>query len=224
MGSIVFFVFLLLFIVFLFGLFSIAEGRSNPVSTLTQRARVPQTEKRSRAAAIAARRAGYESGEDYVQVTDIGLLAYRQTDEPRLVRYGGVLLDTHYLRPFIELWLPYDARGQVRFELVDNDGRLRYADEDEYDLEPGTNTVLPGTWLPLKGKTIEPGEWRLRVLASNTLLAVHVFDWQAVGGGRIQRYVTSDGEISPSLQQALQARPSEAMSLSDLLSDQEEWS
>jgi hypothetical protein len=224
MGSIVFFVFLLLFVVFLFGLFSIAEGRSNPVSTLTQRARVPQTEKRSRAAAIAARRAGYESGEDYVQITDIGLLAYRQTDEPRLVRYGGVLLDTHYLRPFVELWLPYDARGQVRFELVDNDGRLRYADEDEYDLEPGKNTVLPGTWLPLKGKTIDPGEWRLRVLASNTLLAVHVFDWREVGGGRIQRYVASDGEISPSLQQALQARPSEAMSLSDLLSDQEEWS
>ena len=222
MSSIVLVVFLILFIMFLFGLFSIAEGRSNPVSTLTQRARTPQADKHSRAAAIAVRRAGYESGEDYVQVTDIGLLAYRQTDEPRLVRYGGVLLDTHYLRPFVELWLPYEARGQIRFELVDSDGRLRYADEADYDLERGKNTVLPGTWLPLKGKTIDPGEWRLRVLASNTLLGVHVFDWREVGGGRIQRYVSSDGEISPSLQQALQARPSEVMSLSDLLSDQEE--
>lgn len=221
MGSIILVVFILFFIIFLFGLFSIAENRSNPAKSQSSRTE-RRTETHSKAADRAMRRAGYDVSPDYVQVTDIGVLAYRHTDEPRLVRYGDVMLDSRYLRPFAELWLPYEARGEVRFELVDDNGRVRYADESEYDLLPGKNTILPGTWLPLENKAIQPATWRLRLLASETLLAVHAFGWREVGGGRIQRYMTSDGEISPTLQQALQSSPRESVSLSDLLSDQEE--
>ena len=84
------------------------------------------------------------------------------------------------------------------------------------------NTVVPGTWLPLEGKTIVPEDWNLRVLAGQTLLAVHSFGWQPVGGGAIQKYVSSDGELSEALLQALNARQREAVSLSELLGDQEE--
>src|SRR5690554_4866619 len=51
-------------------------------------------------ARAAMQKAGYEASDSYVQVTDIGLLAYRNTDEGKIVRQGDVLLDTRYLRPF----------------------------------------------------------------------------------------------------------------------------
>lgn len=166
--------------------------------------------------------AGYEGGSAYVQVADIGLLSYRQSSEPKLVRYGDVLMDTRYLRPFVDLALPYAVSGVVRFELMDSEGRLRYADEARYDLDEGKNTLLPGTWLPLDGKKLRPGRWQLRVLAGGALVAVHDFGWQPVGGGTIQRYSDGDGEISLELQRAMQSKPREAVSLSELLADQEE--
>ncbi len=222
MAGFVFLVFMVLFMLFLFGLYSIAEGRSNPLSRVDLRRRTGRLEETSAAAHLAMKRAGYDAGPEYVQTTDVGLLAYRNSEEPKLVRYSDVVLDTHYLRPFAELWLPYAASGPIRFEIIDSDGRLRYADEVEYNLTYGLNTLLPNTWLPLKGKTINPGRWTLRVMAGNTLLAVHVFGWQTVGGGQIQRYVHSDGEISTDLMHAMQVSPRENVSLSDLLNNQED--
>lgn len=216
-------VFVLLFVILLFGLLTIAEGRPRLSAQSKRSRRTRRTmPANNRAAQQAMQRAGYQGGDEYVEVADIGLLTYRHSDEPKMVRYGDVLVDTHFLRPFIELWLPYRSRGMVRFEFVDSAGRLRYVDEAEYDLEPGDNVLLPSTWLPLRGKTIAPGEWRLQVTAGGTLLAVHPFGWQPVGGGELQPYIASDGEISPALQHALRARAREAVSLSDLLSDQEE--
>ncbi len=227
MGMMFLVLFIILFVFLLFGLLSVAEGRSNSAST--RRGSRQRSNRAQRAAARgnivaqeAMRRAGYEGGGNYVEVTDIGLLAYRQSDEPKMIRHGDVLVDTHFLRPFIELWLPYRSRGTVRFELLDNAARMRYVDEAEYDLEPGENVLLPSTWLPLRGKTIPPGEWRLQVMAGDTLLARHPFGWQQVGGGELQPYIASDGEISPALQQALRGHARQAVSLSDLLSDQEE--
>jgi hypothetical protein len=221
--------FIILFVFVLFGLLSVAEGRSGSTTTPRRRGsrrrskRAEQVVERGNTAAQRAmQRAGYEGGGDYVEVTDIGLLAYRQSDEPKMIRYGDVLVDSHFLRPFIELWLPYRSRGTVRFELLDDAGRMRYVDEAEYDLEPGENVLLPSTWLPLGGKTIPPGEWRLQVMAGDTLLARHPFGWQQVGGGELQPYIASDGEISPALQRALRGHAQQAVSLSDLLSDQEE--
>lgn len=216
---------LLLVVFALIFLFSFMARASAPWSSETMRAGWTARRKRvalTETAQQAMARAGYEPGSEYVQVADLGLLAYRHTREPKLVRAGSVLMDTRYLRPFADLVLPYDASGEVRFELIDGAGRLRYADEARYDLVGGRNTVLPGTWLPLEGKPIPPGDWALRVLAGETLLAVHRFGWQPVGGGAIQRYVASDGELSETLQQAVAARQREAVSLSELLADQEE--
>jgi hypothetical protein len=222
MGGIIFLLFIVAFVVVLLRLFSATEGRGGRFSGVREWSR-PRAEVRlSLAARRAMQRAGYQGGEAYVSVVDVGLLAYRGSTDPKLVRYGDVLMDTDFLRPFVELWLPHQARGAVRLELVDQEGRLRYADESRYDLMRGANTLLPGTWLPLKGKTVTPDEWSLRVLAGDTLLAVHTFGWRTVGGGRIRRYMASDGEISSSLQRALRVQSREAVSLSELLSDEEE--
>jgi hypothetical protein len=223
MSIIVFVVLITLFIMFLFGLFVIAErqpGSGNPTRSQKRSKRDPQL---TPAATEAMRNAGYAGTPDYVQVTDIGLLAYRHSDEPKLVRSGDVMVDTRYLRPFVELWLPYAVSGSVRFELIDSNNRLRYADEEDYDLEHGKNTLLPDTWLPLEGKTVTPGDWALHVLAEDRLLAAHTFGWDPVGGGPIQEYVDSDGEISQELQQLLTTKSRHTVSLSDLLSDQEDW-
>jgi len=224
--------FALIFIIFvLIALFSfygqISQWMMSEASAQRSRTRRgPRAKRRhveiTEAAWEAMARAGYQASSEYVQVTDIGLLAYRLRNEPKIVRNSGVVMDTRYLRPFVELALPYPATGEIRFELVDHEGRLRYADEAQYDFHSGRNTVLPGTWLPLEGKAIVPEDWMLRVLAAGTLLAAHRFGWQPVGGGTIQQYVASDGELSDALQQALNARQREAVSLSDLLSDQEE--
>jgi hypothetical protein len=222
MASLIFLVLVILFIMFLFGMFSVTGGKTQPSPARRARTRPARDNRVSQAAQTAMQRAGYQGGDSYVGVTDVGLLAYRGTDEPKLLRYGDVMADTAYLRPFIELWLPYVARGPVRFELTDSQGRLRYADESQYELERGPNTLLPGTWLPLQDKPPGPGDWKLRVMAGSTLLAVHTFGWQAVGGGEIQRYAASDGEISPSLQQALRVHSQQPVSLDDLLAGQEE--
>jgi hypothetical protein len=227
MGMHIFVLLIVLFVLFLFGLMSVAEGRNiRPTTTRGGQRRTKRKQRSSSRGNTAARdamqRAGYAGGGEYVEVTDIGLLAYRQSDEPKMVRYGDVLVDTHFLRPFIELWLPYQSRGTVRFELLDGTARVRYVDEADYDLEPGENVLLPSTWLPLHGKTIPTGEWRLQVMAGDTLLARHAFGWQQVGGGELQPYIASDGEISPALQQALRGHARQEVSLADLLSDQEE--
>jgi hypothetical protein len=220
MEALIFLVFIALVLALVFGKFSFSERRGNnaPAAHAAQR-QPPLTD----AAQRAMQRAGYQADPRYVQVADMGLLAYRHTHKPRLVREGDVLLDTNYLRPFVELRLPHAARGTLRFELLDHTGQLRYADEAQYNLKPGKNTLLPGTWLPLEDKVIEPYEWQLRVSTKDTLLAEHRFGWRAVGGGDLQRHVQADGEISLALVQALEAQSMEGMSLSELLDDQEDW-
>ena len=237
MGVMVFIIFFAVFALFLFWLFSTAEGAPSdyrdervasprtPQSRL-QQARASQTHS-SRAPApntvaqAAMRRAGYGASPNFVQVSDLGLLAYREDDEPKIVRTSDVLMDTDYLRPFVELWLPHRSQGHVRFELLDSENRLRYADERHYNLNYGRNTLLPQTWLPLRGKAIVPGDWQIRVTVGETVLAVHRFGWRDVGGGVIQRYVHSDGELSPELLQLARASQDDSLSLSDLLADQE---
>ena len=240
MNVIIFLVFIAIFIFLLVGLFRIAEGRrktetrprtASPYTPESQhmntrRTRLstqqPSTTRSKKTALQAMQRARYDVGEKYVRVTDIGLLEYRGTNRPRLLREEQIRANSDYLRPFVELWLPYRSRGMVRFELIERvDGRTRlhFADEDEYDLKAGINALLPGTWLPLQDKVIDYADrWRLRILVGHTLLADHRFGWrEAIGGSEIQRHMANDGEISSALQQALSAQQGESISLDDLL-------
>jgi hypothetical protein len=176
---------------------------------------------RSRVASLATRRARYPGGAEYVNVTDLGLLVYEDNQRVRLVRQDSIPTDAQYLRPFVELWLPHQARGAVRFEIRDRQGRLRYADEARYDLEHGYNTLLPGTWFPLRGEAEAFDTWEYRVLARGMTLAIHRFTWR-VAGSALRPYLASDGEISPALQAALRTQAAQPVSLSELLAGQEE--
>ncbi len=223
MGGIVFLAFVILFALFIFGAFSNSAPREAPSRDRREVLRDRRPVRRAGSSSVAQKamnRAGYQSGDAYARVVDLGMLAYRQSDEPRIVRSGAVWTDTEYVRPFVDLWLPHRARGKVRFELVDAAQRLRYADEAGYDLDRGKNTLLPQTWLPIRGRAADGDQWNLRVIAGETLLAVHDFGWQSPGG-EIKQYMVSDGEISPELLHALSDERGKKMSLSDLLSDQD---
>jgi hypothetical protein len=231
MNAIIVLIFILLFLLLLFNVASSTRSEVKPPVRNRQVRRPASSQRSARSsrdqasvsetASRAMWRARYEADSSYLQVSDVGLLAYRHMDEPK-VRYGDIMMDTRYLRPFAEVWLPYDASGSLRFEIIDSQGRRRYADEARYQLKRGKNTLLPRTWLPLEGKAIAPGDWMMRVLAEDTLLADHVFSWQAVGGGTIQQYIQGDGEISPVLQAMLRSKSVEAVSLSELLDTQDE--
>lgn len=225
----VFFVIMMLFVILYFsGAFSVVKNRRE--SSQDDRRTAIRSDARARmrsgpritpAARAAMRRAQYDSGDAYVRVHDIGLLAYHEADEPRLIRSSRVWTDTDYLRPFAVLWVPHQARGMVRMAIVDGDGRTRYADETRYDLQPGDNTLLPGTWLPLRGLPLAAETWSLRIVVGDTVLAEHAFGWQQAGES-LRQYIESDGEISPELQQALTGQGSQAVSLSQLLSKHDE--
>lgn len=225
----VFFVIVMLFIILYFsGVFSVATNRRESSQdehrTATRsdaRAHMRAGSRMTPVARAAMRRAQYDSGDAYVRVHDIGLLAYREADEPRLVRSSSVWTDTDYLRPFVALWVPHQARGMVRMAIVDGDGRTRYADETRYDLQPGDNTLLPGTWLPLREPPLTTETWSLRIVVGDTVLAEHTFGWRQAGES-LRQYIEADGEISPELQQALTGQGSQAVSLDQLLSEHDE--
>jgi hypothetical protein len=197
-----------------------SEQATGESDTFRRRKNVPHIEQ-SPVALKATRQARYPGGPEYVNVTDLGLLVYQDRDQLRLVRQGPVPADAGYLRPFAELWLPYRARGTVRFEIRDKKGRLRYADEARYDLEHGYNTLLPGTWLPLRDEQVALETWEYRLLAGEMTLAVHRFVWQPAGKA-LRPYLANDGEISPKLEAALRAQAAQPVSLSELLASQEE--
>ena len=200
-----------------------AQKRTPRKRTLRKRKERVSTARPTSAAQQAMSRAGYAGGAQYANVTDVGLLAYRHPEaDPRVVRGQGVLLDTRFLRPFVTLWLPRAARGHVRFEIWDADGRLRYADEARYSLHAGENPLLPNAWLPVEGKGRVADRWTLRVLVSGVLLAEHVFGWRAVGESPLKPYIAADGEISPELWQMAQEEAAQQVSLTELLAGQEE--
>ncbi len=196
-------------------------GRATGESGTFRRGQGTAHIEQSPVAVKATQRARYPGGPEYVNVTDLGLLVYQDSDQLRLVRQGPVPADAGYLRPFAELWLPHRARGTVRFEIRDGRGRLRYADEARYELEHGYNTLLPGTWLPLRDEQVAFETWEYRLLAGGMTLAVHRFVWQPAGSV-LRPYLASDGEISPELQAALRTQAAQPVSLSELLAGQGE--
>lgn len=224
MGDIILLIIILIVLASVFGAFSSNDRPARSDSRQRTAAR-PRTVGSSglryaQSARMAMTRAGYANNPRYVQLTDLGLLAYDRIDKPQLVRLGDIVDNTRYLRPFAELWVPYECSGSVRLELIDQTGRLRYADDARYELGRGYNTVLPDTWLPLEGKVIEPGTWQLRVSANNNVLGVHEFGWRPARGSSLAQYIESDGELSPELAAALQQQQSRAMSLSELLGEE----
>src|SRR5262249_45821521 len=118
------------------------------------------------------------------------------------------------------------GNGIIGFNLIDEEGNLRYSSRSRYKIEPGQNFLTPPTWFPLADQNPD-GTWSIAVnLGNNRLLAVHEFGWLFVGG-EVRAQFTGDGEISPVLRRLME-NPSptleESVSLDDLLLEQAEES
>ncbi len=174
-----------------------------------------------RLAVQAVQRAGLDPRDLAVTPVDLGVLVYGEEDVPTLYRESKLPPDAEYVRPFVVLRSPRRARGKIRFELVDGQGTRRFIDETPWELKAGETFVYPSTWLPAHKIENFDGDWKLRVFAAGTLLAVHELTWRDPGGGEFRRYLNGDGEISDDLVQELRQVRMDKLSLDDLLEDQD---
>ncbi len=170
----------------------------------------------------AARRAGVDPEEAAVLPIDIGLLAFDDTGAPSIFRTAPVGDFARAIQPYIQLRLLRRAKGRIRFEVADANGKLVFAHEDDYALQPGVNLVSPRARLPLTKPAALRGRWKLRVKADGVPIAVHTFTWEHDDSQLFRRHLVSDGEISLELRDLMMENQLEALSLDDLLVDQQQ--
>ena len=166
----------------------------------------------------ATQRANYQGG---FVLTDIGLLAYRAPQSPKIVRTTPVMTDMRWLRPFVEVRGSSHGKATIVLEIVDNRGRAHFRDEVTARLR-GKTRILTETWLPLERIVLSGGRWSLVVTINGVRVAVHRFEWAAIGSEDILEDVREDGEIGDELRSAVAKGKFRKMSLDELLADQEE--
>ncbi|MCU0514833.1 MAG: hypothetical protein MUE40_19940 [Anaerolineae bacterium] len=193
-----------------------AESRPLPPQQSTQREPV------YRHALEAVTRAGLDPDTVQVLAVDIGVMAFKDSEQPAVFRTWSVPDDVDYLQPFVQLRLPGKARGRVRFELLDAGGNAVFVHEDVHNLERGRNFVTPAARLPIHDSREMDGKWQLRVSADGVLLATHRFEFAEATGAEIQRHIGEDGEINTELRAVMAESRLPRMSLDDLLSYQDE--
>lgn len=169
----------------------------------------------------AARAAGNNPDDLAVLPTDIGLIGFVQDREPALFRSSDVPDDVDYVQPFVELRVPVDARGKVRFEIINAQGDSFFVHEDYHDLRRGRNLISPSARMPVHDELETGDSWALRVLADGVLLAHHRFVWEPAPEG-LNRHIREDGEMSSELRAIVAESRLQPMSLDDLLAWQDE--
>jgi hypothetical protein len=152
--------------------------------------------------------------------TDIGVLTFKDRQEPVVHRTRDLPDDVDYLQPFVQLRLPVKAQGRIRFEIIDRDGQMLFIHEDDQVFKRGHNLIMPGSRLPIHDAHALYGDWELRVSADNMLLAVHRFAWVESATRQVRRHLTEDGEISNALRAAMAENRLGSLSLDDLLDEQ----
>ncbi len=170
----------------------------------------------------AVRRAGLNPYTVQVLPVDIGVLTFHGSEEPVIHRTYPVEDDADYIQPFVQLRVPVDAVGRIKFELVDHTGQPLFVHEDNYQLERGRNLVIPSTRLPVHDERMTDGRWRMRVSADGVLLADYNFTWANSESADFRRHLGEDGEISSSMRAVLAENRLGQMSLDDLLGEQDE--
>lgn len=185
----------------------------------------PETAKLRNFAADAMRRAGHQAAGDQLRLDDIGVLIYEGDTHPRIYRTAEVPTVATHIRPFIVLNQPYmqgsGGHGTIRFNLVDEEGNLRYTNRSRYRLKSGQNFVTPPTWLPLDDQN-PVGNWSLQVTVGDQNFAMLDVDWLPVGGEARAQF-NGDGEIDELTFKLMTRRAAkETVSLDELLGDQVE--
>jgi hypothetical protein len=175
-----------------------------------------------RHALTAVENAGHDPDTVQVLAVDLGVMAYRQSEQPVVYRTWTVPDDVDALQPFVTLRLPTTANGRVRFEMLDSSGKTTFLHENDYQLEKGRNFISPPARLPMRETLNHDGQWQLRISADDVLLAVHRFEFAEPTTATIRRHIGEDGEISTDSRLLMDETPMPKMSLDDLLSYQDE--
>ena len=170
----------------------------------------------------AVQRAGHDPDKLKVLPVDVGVITYHGNQDPMIHRTWAVEDDCDYIQPFVQLRVPRQASGRIRFELLDNTGQVVFVHEDKYQLERGRNLITPSARLPIHAEQEIDGSWQLHIMADNVMLAQHAFDWEETANPKFSRHIGEDGEISSQLRAVLAESRLEEMSLDDLLAHQEE--
>ena len=158
-----------------------------------------------------------------IRLLDIGILAYDGGKQPKVSRNEMIPASATHLRPFMVINFPYakSARGRIMFELLDNDGQVRFVADQRYEVKPGQNFLTPQNWLPM-GDEEPGGNWSLRVSIGDQLLALHEFKITPDAGAAFRTYLRSDGEVDEWLTKSATKPTTDSMSLDELIGDQDE--
>ena len=166
--------------------------------------------------------AGLDPESVKVLTTDIGVMSFKEHDEPVVHRTRDVMDDVDYIQPYVQLRLPTAAVGLIRFEIMDADGQMLFVHEERHQLERGRNLITPASRLPVHDAHNINDQWELRVLADGVPLAVHHFDWAESTTSVVRRHLSEDGELSNELRAAMAENRLQDVSLDELLAFQEE--
>jgi hypothetical protein len=170
----------------------------------------------------AVQRAGHDPDAMQVLTVDVGVMAFKDTDNPTVFRTWSLPDDVDYIQPFVQLRLPSKATGRIKFEVVDASGKSVFVHEDVHNLERGRNFVMPAARLPVHDETDFDGQWGLKVSADGVLLADHRFEFSEATNAAIRRHIGEDGEINTELRAVMAESRLPKMSLDDLLQYQDD--
>ena len=167
-------------------------------------------------------RAGLDPDEVQVLAVDIGLLTTTEDGEPQIYRTWSLPDDIDYIQPFVQLRVPMEANGNIRFEIMDAVGDPVYIHEDTFKLTRGRNFLTPNTRMPLHDQMELDGKWSLRIVADGVTIAHHRFEYSEATGANIRRHIGEDGEINTEMRAIMTENRVPKMSLDDLLAYQGE--
>ncbi len=167
-------------------------------------------------------RAGLDPDEVQVLAVDIGLVTNKGDGEPQVFRTWSLPDDIDYIRPFVQLRVPMEANGNIRFEIIDAVGEPVYIHEDSFKLTRGRNFLTPNTRMPLHDQMELDGKWSLRIIADGLPIAEHRFEYSEATGANIRRHIGEDGEINTEMRAVMAETRMPKMSLDDLLAYQGE--
>jgi len=184
--------------------------------------RQAQSEPVYRHALEAVSRAGHNPDDVQVLAVDIGMMAFKSNEEPKVFRTWSLPDDVDYVQPFVQLRLPTKANGRIKFEVFDAAGNPVFVHEDVHKLERGRNFITPAARLPIHDQREMNGQWQMRVSADGVLLADHGFEFSEASNSAIRRHIGEDGEINTELRAVMAESRLPKMSLDELLAYQEE--
>ncbi len=175
-------------------------------------------------ALAAVEAAGHDPENVKVLTTDIGMMAFKEEQDPVVYRSRDVLDDVDYIQPYVQLRLPTPASGLIRFEIIDSTGESVFVHEERHQLKRDRNLITPAARFPVHDAHFLQGEWELRVSADGVALAVHKFTWEESTSKVVRRHLSEDGEISNELRAAIAENRLQKLSLDELLEFQDDES